>query len=127
MGLVRRIGRAFALDQPPVGAPGPGHVHARRAHGDQTLGGDGGNPRPRFLDDDRRVQITDQGLKRGADAPPIAVALGLTGFLQGVQMHHQGVRPDHVQRPSGLLDPKPLRQLGRADIGQDRRVGRPVA
>ncbi|MNT16396.1 hypothetical protein D3C72_1514960 [compost metagenome] len=41
-------------------------------------------------------------------------------------MHHQGVGPDHVQRPFGLLDAETARQLSRADIGQDRRVGRSV-
>ncbi|MNE48499.1 hypothetical protein D3C80_1429670 [compost metagenome] len=34
MSLVRRLGRPLAFDQAPVGAAGPGHVDAGRAHGD---------------------------------------------------------------------------------------------
>ncbi|MNE26619.1 hypothetical protein D3C80_1199920 [compost metagenome] len=41
-------------------------------------------------------------------------------------MHHQGVRPDHVQRPLGLVQPEPACQLGCPDIGQNGRVRRPV-
>uniref|UniRef100_A0A0N4Z3U4 PE-PGRS family protein n=1 Tax=Parastrongyloides trichosuri TaxID=131310 RepID=A0A0N4Z3U4_PARTI len=122
--LIRRIGRALALDQAPVGAARSGHIDANRAHGDQALSGDSGNPGPRLLDDDRRVQVADQRLKRRAHAPPVAISLRLASLLKRVQVNDQGVRANHVQRPACLVPAESACQLGCADIGQDRRIRR---
>ena len=42
-------------------------------------------------------------------------------------MHDQGIGPDHVHDPSGLVDPEAARQLRCADVGQDRRIRCPVS
>jgi hypothetical protein len=80
-----------------------------------------------LLDHDGRVQPADQGLERGAHAPPVAVALGLAGLLQGVQVDDEGVGADHGHGAPRLVDAEAAGQLGRADIGENRRVGRPVS
>ena len=124
MGLVGVALGPRPLNRRPVGTAGPGHVDARDAHVDQSSRRRARDAGPRLLDHHGCVQPLDQSLQRRAHAPPVAVALGLAGLLQRIQMHHQGVGGDHVEHPPRRIDAEPLDQLRRADIGQDRRVRR---
>ena len=119
--------KAFAFDQAPVGPACARHIHSGGAHVHQATRGAARQTSAGLLDHHWHLQLQDQGFQRRADAPPVTVALGLTGFLQGVQMNDQGVRADHLDRAPRLIDAKATRQLRRADVGQDKGVRRPVA
>ena len=83
----------------------------------------GEKPQPTSLGDDRHGQGAADSLDFTGEAGEVAIAFGLDGFLEGVEMQDEGVGRDHFDRAQAVGGPVAVVELDGADVGEEEDIG----